>query len=209
MTDFAAEYPRLEPAAREHFEKVVTRLLSGHVLTPGEALRPDPDWRFAEKNEALIDAYLRIGGWRLELDPALRLCRAVHMSGRQRVQLSKLESLILCMCRLAYHEEMSRAAEDEGCELTVSQLRERLVHAGKPLAQLSRTAMVRAIRRLARYEIVAIERGFGGADDERIGVNAVIEKILPPDVIAGLYDRVREYVGKEEEDEDAPEGDPP
>ena len=136
--DFCTEFPRLEPARQEKFRAVVTRLLSGHVLTPGPALRPDPDWRYAERHETLIDAYLRIGGWRLELDAGLRVCRAVHGSGKQRVQLNKLESLVVCACRLAYHERMQQASADEACELTVGELRERLIQAGKPANQLAR-----------------------------------------------------------------------
>ena len=205
--DFCAEYPKLEPSKQEQLKAVVTRLLSGHVLTPGAALQPDPDWRFAEKYEGLIDSYLRIGGWRLELDPVLRLCRAVHMQGRQRVQFSKMESLILCDCRLVYHEEMQRVGEEETCELTVGQLRERVVQAGKPLAQLSRTALTYALRRLARHELVIIDRGFNAADDERIVISSVIEKILPHDKIADLYERVREYVGKGDEEGEEGEGD--
>ena len=207
--EFCSEYPKLEPAKQEQFRAVVTRLLSGHVLTPGAALQPDPDWRFAEKYEALIDAYLRLGGWRLELDPVLRLCRAIHMQGRQRVQFSKLESLILCVLRLVYHEEMQRVGEEETCELTVGQLRERVVQAGKPLSQLSRTALTYALRRLARHELVVIDRGFSAADDERLVIPAVIEKVLPHDKIADLYERVREYVGGkgEEGDGESDDGD--
>jgi hypothetical protein len=54
-------------------------------------MRPDADWRFAERYRELIDAYLRVGGWRLEVDLGLRLCRAVHESGEQQVRLSKLD----------------------------------------------------------------------------------------------------------------------
>ncbi len=53
--DFLADYPRLEPAQQERFREVVTRLLSGHVLTPGPALKPDPDWRFAERYRDLAE----------------------------------------------------------------------------------------------------------------------------------------------------------
>jgi len=184
--DFCTEYPKLEPAKQEQFKSVITRLLSGHVLTPGAALQPDPDWRFAEKYDGLIDSYLRLGGWRLELDPVLRLCRAVHMLGRQRVQFSKMESLILCVFRLVYHEEMQRVGEEESCELTVGQLRERVVQAGKPLSALSRTALTYALRRLARHELVVIDRGFSAADDERIVIQPVIDPLAEMATLAKL-----------------------
>lgn len=193
--DFVTEYPRLEPAQQEKFREVVTRLLSGHVLTPGPAMRPDADWRFAERQRELIDAYLRIGGWRLEIDLGLRLCRAVHDAGEQRVRLSKLESLILCTLRLAYHEQMQQVSEDARCELTVGALRERLIQSGKPAVQLSRRAMEHALRRLARHSLVVVERGFAAEDTETIEVSQLVEKVLPPDRIAELAGRIRAYTG--------------
>jgi hypothetical protein len=193
--DFATEYPRMEAAQQERFREVVTRLLSGHVLTPGPAMRPDPDWRFAERHRELIDAYLRIGGWRLEVDLGLRLCRAVHESGEQRVRLSKLESLVLCTIRLAYHEQMQQVSEDLRSELTVGALRERLIHSGKPAAQLSRRALEHALRRLARHSLVVIDRGFSAEDTETFEVSPLVEKVLPPDRIAEMAERIRAYTG--------------
>lgn len=195
--DFSVEYPKLEPAQQERFREVVTRLLSGHVLTPGPAMRPDPDWRFAERHRELIDGYLRVGGWRLDIDLGLRLCRAVHESGEQRVRLNKLESLVLCALRLAYHEQMQQVAEDARCELTVGALRERLIHAGRPAWTLSRRALEQTLRRLARHSLVTIERGFGGEDSETVVVTPLIEKVLPADRIAELAERVRAYAGPE------------
>lgn len=193
--DFLAEYPRLEPAQQERFREIVTRLLSGHVLTSGSPMRPDPDWRFAERYRELIDGYLRIGGWRLDIDLSLRLCRAVHEAGEQRVRLTKLESLVLCALRLAYHEQMQQVSEDARCELAVGALRERLVHAGKPAWSLSRRALEQALRRLARHSVVTIERGFAGEDTETFAVNPVIERVLPAARIAEMAELVRAYAG--------------
>lgn len=185
----------MEAAQQERFREVVTRLLSGQLLTPGPAMRPDPDWRFAERHRELIDAYLRIGGWRLEVDLGLRLCRAVHESGEQRVRLSKLESLVLCTIRLAYHEQMQQVSEDLRSELTVGALRERLIQSGKPAAQLSRRALEHALRRLARHSLVVIDRGFSAEDTEAFEVSPLVEKVLPPDRIAEMAERIRAYTG--------------
>jgi len=200
--DFCAEYPHLEAPQRERFQRVVSRLLSGEVLTPGSALRPDPDWRFAERYQELVDGYLRIGGWRLELDPGLRLARAVHERGEMRVRFNKLESLVLCTLRLAYHEEHQRMSETDRVELTVGRLRERLIQGGRSAFQLQKRALGDAIRRLQRHSLVSIERGFTAADDEVVQVLPLVEKVLPTDRIAELAERVRQYCSGAAPDED-------
>ena len=192
--DFLEDYPRLESAQQERFQRVVTRLLAGEVLTPGSPLQPDPDWRFAERFRELIDSYLRIGGWGFDLDPTLRLARAVHETGAQRVRFSKLESLVLCMLRLHYHEQMRLAAEEDRCDITVGQLRERLVHAGKPIAQLSARALEHAVRKLARHSLVGVARGFDADDDAVIEVKPLVEKVLPDDRIQEIAERIKAYV---------------
>ncbi|MBN1208213.1 MAG: DUF4194 domain-containing protein [Myxococcaceae bacterium] len=194
--DFFAEYPRLEPAQQERFRLVITRLLSGEVLTPGEALRPDADWRFAERFRELLEAYLRIGGWRLDIDLSLRLCRAVHEAGEQRVRFNKLESLVLCTLRLVYHEQMQQATEEVRCEVQLGDLRERLIQSGRPAHQLHRRALVNALRRLERHSLVALGRGITGEDTDRFHVHPLIEKVLPPDRIAELFERVRAYAAE-------------
>ena len=205
--DFCSEYPRLEPAQAERFSRIVSRLLSGHVLSPGSALAPDAEWRFAERHHALIDAYLRIGGWSFELDAALRIGRAVHLSGEQRVRFNKLESLVTVMLRLVYHEAMQQATEAGRCTITVGDLRERLVQAGRPLHQLQRRAFQLTLRKLQRHSLVSLERGFQAEDDEVIEIGPVIEKVLPPDRIAELAERLRAYMGDELESPEAAEAD--
>ena len=191
--DFLDDYPQLEPAQKDRFQHVVTRLLAGEVLIPGPPLKPDPDWRFAERYRELIDSYLRMGGWRFDIDLGLRIARAVHETGAQRVRFSKLESLLLCAFRLYYHEQMRTAAEEERCEIDVGMMRERLVHAGKLAVQLSARVLAPALRRLARHSLIEITRGFEAQDDEIIVVTPLIEKVLPPDRILEIEQKVKAY----------------
>lgn len=75
--------------------------------------------------------------------------------------------------------------------------------AGRPPAQVTRRGVFEALRRLARHSLVDIERGFAGEDGERFVVNPLVEKVLPPDRIAELAERVRSYRGAEEPGEAA------
>lgn len=207
--EFCTEYPKLEHAQQEHFRRVVTRLLSGHIITPGEALRPDRDWRFAERHQELLDSYLRIGGWRLDLDRSAQLCRAVHESGEQRVRFNKLESLILCTLRLVFHEQMRAANESDRCAIKVGELRERLSVGARAAAPVQRRALADALRRLQRHALVSIDRGFQGEDAEVITVEPLIAKVLSADRVAELAERIRSYVATAADAEDAVADDDP
>lgn len=204
--DFCAEYPRLEAGQQERFRAVATALLAGQVLTPGAALKPSPDWRFVERFADLIDAYLRLGGWRLELDRGLQLARAVHELGEMRVRFNKLESLVLCTLRLAYHEEHQRMSQADRVEVTVGALRERLIQGGRSAVQLQRRGLADALRRLQRHSLVSIERGFAADDNEVVQVLPLIEKVLPADRIADLAQRVKDYSSASVAEDEAPEG---
>jgi uncharacterized protein DUF4194 len=198
--DFFEDYPKLEPAQKDHFQSVVTRLLSGAVLTPGSPLKVDPDWRFSERYRELIDSYLRLGGWRFDIDLGLRLARAVHEAGSQRVRFTKLESLVLCALRLYYHEQMRVATDRERCDISAGEIRERLIQAGKPASQLSPRQLAHALRRLARHSLVRIDRGFEGQDHERAVVDALVEKVLPPDKIHEIEQKIRNYASRQPQD---------
>jgi len=197
--DFIEDYPKLEPAQKDHFQNVVTRLLSGAVLTPGSPLKIDPDWRFSERYRDLIDSYLRLGGWRFDIDLGLRMARAVHEAGTQRVRFTKLESLVLCALRLYYHEQMRLATDQERCEISAGEIRERLIQAGRPAAQLSPRLLAHALRKLARHSLVRIDRGFEAQDHEIVLVEPLLEKVLPPDRINEIEQRVRSYTAAHEQ----------
>ena len=193
--DFIEDYPKLEPAQKDHFQRVVTRLLSGAVLTPGSPLKIDPDWRFSERYRELIDSYLSLGGWRFDIDLGLRMARAVHEAGTQRVRFTKLESLVLCALRLYYHEQMRLATDQERCEIPAGEIRERLIQAGRPATQLSPRLLAHALRKLARHSLVRIDRGFEGQDHELVVVEALVEKVLPPERINEIEQKIRNYAG--------------
>jgi hypothetical protein len=198
--DFFEDYPKLEPAQKDHFQTVVTRLLSGAVLTPGSPLKVDPDWRFSERYRELIDSYLSLGGWRFDIDLGLRMARAVHEGGSQRVRFTKLESLVLCALRLYYHEQMRVATDQERCDIAAGEIRERLIQAGKPASQLSPRQLAHALRRLARHSLVRIDRGFEGQDHERVVVDALVEKVLPADKIHEIEQKIRNYSSRPPQD---------
>ena len=89
---------------------------------------------------------------------------------------------------------MRLATEEDRCDITVGLLRERLVHAGRPAAQLSSRALGQALRKLARHSLVRVARGFDADDEAVIEVTPLVEKVLPDDRIREIAERIKAYV---------------
>ncbi len=204
---FAEQFDAMEPATRERFRTVVTRLMSGAVLVRGTALRPDPDWAFTERHQYLIEDYLAFGGWKLDFNPQIGIARVVHLAGTQRAQFSKLDSIVVCMLRLLYHEQMASAALPGGCQVEVGRLRERLIGHGVPARALSVTKLRDSLRHLSRHQIVRYEPGFQGQDSESFDVLAVIERILSMETIQATRDRLHEYLYQRQNETNGDTGD--
>ena len=199
MSDLFTDFPQLSETQQQRFRDCVSRLLAGHILSPGSAINPDPDWQFIDHHSDVVDDYLGLAGWRLDIDRRLGIARVLHQSGEQRVHLPKLESLAFCVLRLCYHEQRLHMREEERCRVTVGELRERLIHAGVAPLSVSRAKLRDATKLLARYHLVQIERGFTGEDEESIVVSEVIEKILSPERIAQYVAEYHDVAGVDDD----------
>ena len=189
--DFLDDLRRLSGDQQDRFQRVVSRLLGGEVISAGNnpLLLPDADWRFLQNNLATVEAYLGIAGWRVDFSPEHRMARAVHLEGQHKVRFNLLESLALCIVRMAYHEQMSSGSRDGQCEVTTGELRERLAQAQRSSLPITRTRLAQAVRKLGRYGIVDVPRGYDAEDGETLVVTPVVEMVLSPDAVQRFFER--------------------
>jgi hypothetical protein len=164
---------------RAQFQRVVSRLLSGDVISPGDnPLAPvDPDWRFLERHSQLVEAYLSIAGWNVQYLAQQKFARAVHSQGHHRVRFTLLESLLACLCRQRYHEQMLDAETDGKCEISVGDIRERISIARKgnpPGKQL----IEEAFKKLRKYGLVEFDSDFEADDYQLVCIKPLVEVVL-------------------------------
>ena len=176
---------------QERFQRVVSRLLGGEVIFAGSnpLLLPDADWRFLQNHLSVVEAYLDVAGWRVDFSHEHRMARAVHQEGQHKVRFDLLESLALCILRLAYHEQMSSGSHGDRCEVTTGELRERVAQAQRASAPISRTRLAQAVRKLARYGIAEVAWGYDAEDVDPIVVTPVVEMVLSPDAVQRFFER--------------------
>ena len=208
--EFLEQLKALPPDRHDRFQRVVSRLLSGEVLSPGPnpLATPDPDWRFLERHLSLVDAYLKVAGWQVDFMPIHRVARAIHAGGSHRVRFTLLESLIACILRQVYHEQMAAGGREATCEVSAGDLRERLAVAQKSSVPQTRKNIAGALRRLNRFGLVFVEWGFAAEDEETITVQPLIEAVLSDDEVRAFFEKYAKSaaLGELVEDEDE-EGD--
>jgi hypothetical protein len=188
---FLEQLKALPPDRHDRFQRVVSRLLSGEVLAAGNnpLAGPDPDWRFLERHLTLVDAYLRVAGWLVDFMPTYRVARAVHCGGSHRVRFTLLESLLACILRQVYHEQMAGGGREATCEVSAGDLRERIAVAQKSSVPQTRKNIAGALRRLQRFGLVSVEWGFVAEDEQIITVQPLIEAVLSDEEVHAFFEK--------------------
>jgi hypothetical protein len=189
--DFLSDLIRMTPEQQSRFQRVISRLLGGSVITPGDnpLAPPDPDWRFLERNLRLVNGYLETAGWMVEYRPEFRMARAVHKERQHRVRFNLLESLLLCVLRLSYHEQMGGDLRDEAIEITTGDLRELVTQAQRSSTPLPRGKLKQALAKLKRHDIIDYPWGYQAEDNESIQILPMVELVLSTDAVQRFYDR--------------------
>lgn len=210
MMDFSflEELRALSVSKQEQFQRVVSRLLNGQVLSPGDrALRsPDPDWMFLSSHRGLVDGWMRVGGFRVDFHGDAEIARAAHIAGEHQARFDLNESLVVCVLRQIYHEQMSSGVRDSGCVVRIDEIRERIAVAGHGARLMSAGAALRALKRLARHRLVRLDPGFAGDDHDEVRVEPLIEKVLTPDQITRYFEELSGAAAREDLGEEQPAG---
>ncbi|MBI2606479.1 MAG: DUF4194 domain-containing protein [Deltaproteobacteria bacterium] len=193
---FLAEFPRLDDRGRRLFAEVIQALQLRCYVLRGGALRVDPGYRFIEKHEELVNAYLSLGGWRLHLDRERGVARLYHPESSGRARFNKVETTLILALRIFYHEQKQIVSESIETVVSVGALREKLhsllpAQAVRPF--LSRKTLGSVFRRLEKFGIVS----FVGSsllinDETRLRIEPVLEHLVSSQSADEIGQRLKE-----------------
>ena len=210
IMDFIKDYQSLEEAKKRVFAEAVQRLQTETFVLRGESLNPDKTYRFIEQHEDMIDGYLQIAGWRLQVDRPNGIARLYHPEGRGRVSFNKSESILLCLLRLIYHERMKDITEVSDVVVTLGELQERLTHLTPKAGDYMTKRVLRpSLRKFEHFCLIQLPDGRLNFDpDFEITILPTIDAAVHRQNIKDVSSRIREYLSMDEgsKDEDEPEG---
>lgn len=101
--DWASEYGLLSQKEREELRRLLGRLLAETFVVRRQEDRRD--FYFIERNQALVEGYLKVMGWDLVVDKVAGVTQAVNRQGGTRVSLRLWDSILLLVLRLLYEEK--------------------------------------------------------------------------------------------------------
>lgn len=185
----------LDAAQAERLGRAIGRLLEDGIVMKGPATSPSEEYRALDRFEEAARGYLRVIGWDLALDRPRGFAHAINLAGRCRAQLTKDESIVLCLLRLLFHERASQATWQEEVLVSVGEIQEAyLTYAGgrKPLGKL---ALASALRRFQRLNLVALPRPFEPEPDTVLEVLPTVTAALPVSALETVASRLRAYTG--------------
>ena len=104
--DWMRDYEALPERDRDAFSRLLSVLFEQTFLvrdiwdTKEGLLTGNRDYRFAERVRPLLEAYLRVSGWALQVDTQRGVMAIYNRFGRNRQPLDKLTTYLLYILRL-------------------------------------------------------------------------------------------------------------
>jgi len=196
--DWKRDYDLLSELDKEWFAKVMSRLFDETFLLRDVwdikegRLVGNRDYRFIERVRPILEEYLQVSGWALQVDSLRGVIAIYNRFGRNRRQLDKLTTYVLFILRLMYDEQMEEVSMRREIVIALRDVYDKLHALGfvdKKLAQYRLQATLMQLRKLSVIERID---GDGVQPDSRWIVYPTIRLLVPEDKINQVYEELEE-----------------
>lgn len=154
------EYQALPERDREAFTRLISLLFDQTFLVrevwdaKESRLVGNRDYRFAERVRPLMEDYLRVSGWALQVDAQRGVMALYNRFGHNRQPLDKLTTYFLFVLRLMYEEAMAHVSVRREVIVSLRDVLEKLTALGLLERKLGATALQNVLQRLRRWSIL-------------------------------------------------------
>lgn len=210
------DYQALPEREKEAFSRLISLLfdqtfLVREVWDAKEArLVGNRDYRFAERVRPLMEDYLRVSGWALQVDAQRGVMALYNRFGHNRQSLDKLTTYFLFALRLIYEEAMERVSGRREVIVSLREVLEKLTALGIVEKRLGVTALQGVVQRLRRLSVLDRVDGEWIHPDSRYILYPTIRILVSEDRINQLLLALEngEFDGSDEESEADTEPEP-
>lgn len=194
--DWQREYEALPDRDKEQFAKVISRLFDETFLlrdiwdTKENRLVGNRDYRFVERVRPIMEAYLHVSGWALQVDSLRGVIAIYNRFGHNRRQLDKLTTYVLFILRLIYDEQMEEVSMRREIVIPLRDVYEKLHTLGFVEKKLAQYRLQSTLTQLRKISIIERIDGEDIQQDSRWIVYPSIRLLVPEDRINQIYENL-------------------
>ncbi len=187
---------------KESFKKVCNKLLSVCFICKKKE-DTKSDYYFIESNLEALNEYLSLLDYEIELNKTIGVAQLINKNNSNKVNLKLIDSILLLILRILYHEKMEELSLTEDIMVQVSEIQEKFIALDFQDKIMDKTKLLDSLRVLKRYNIIQNLDSNMTLGDSRIIIYPSILMALRMEDITKVYEKLNTYKRKEvKEDEE-------
>lgn len=203
--EYAKQYIELKDTQKNTFSRVCNKLLKDNFIY---ATKPDDynDYYSILSMKSIIENYFSMIDYDLIHIDTYKIFYIQTNADRNRINLKKLETVIILILRLLYHKGSSDVNSSSDISTTIGKMITEINQTGIFKIQPSMTDYINALRLLKRYKL--IDYSFTDyKEDNVIIIYPTILYVVKVDNIDMLNDKIKTYNAIKGDDEDGTQED--
>ena len=190
------QYTALTERDKEDFSRLVSLLYEQTFLVRDvwdlkeHRMTGNRDYRFAERNMALLKGYLSVSGFEIQVDGRRGVIAIYNKHNRNRMKVDKFTTYMLYALRLVYEEQMETASMRREVVVPLREIIGKLYTIGVMDKRIALTHLQSTLNRLRKLSIVARVEGTSQDMESRWMIYPTITIAVSDDRINDLYARL-------------------
>ncbi len=205
--DWQREYDALPDRDKEQFSRLLSLMFEQTFLlrdiwdAKEKRMTGNRDYRFAERVRPLLDGYLRVGGFALQVDSLWGVIALYNRFGRNRQTLDKLTTYILFTLRLIYDEQLEQVSGRREIAISLRDVYEKLHAFGFVDKKLAVNRLQGSFTRLKKLSVLEQVEGEGVQPDSCWIIYPTIRILVSEERINQIYNQLEQGQFDDEVDE--------
>lgn len=181
---------------KESFKKVCNKLLSVCFICKKKE-DTKGDYYFIESNLEALNEYLSLLDYEIELNKTIGVVQLINKRNSNKVNLKLIDSILLLILRILYHEKMEELSLTQDIMVQVSEIQEKFIALEFQDKIIDKTKLLDSLRVLKRYNIIQNLDSNMTLGDSRIIIYPSILMALKMEDITKVYEKLNTYKRKE------------
>ncbi|MCB2291327.1 DUF4194 domain-containing protein [Clostridium sp. CS001] len=180
---------------KENFKKVCNKLLSVCFICKKKE-DTKSDYYYVESNLEALNEYLELLDYEIEINKSIGVAQLINKVNTNKVNLKLIDSILLLILRILYHEKMEELSLTEDIMIQVSEIQEKFIALDFQDKLMDKTKLLDSLRTLKRYNIIQNLDTNMTLGDSRIIIYPSILMALRMEDITKVYEKLNTYKRK-------------